>query len=93
MFKTPGDLSSFLKLFADCFHIQANLVTLLQKPKLSDTHIQQAQAQTREQFNALNNNNSASMRKQESGVGGGAAPGGVGGGTVSGGVSSTTHKP
>ncbi|XP_043646303.1 uncharacterized protein LOC122615325 [Drosophila teissieri] len=65
MFKTPGDLSSFLKLFADCFHIQANLVTLLQKPKLSDTHIQQAQAQTREQFNALNNNNSASTRKQE----------------------------
>ncbi|SPP72969.1 uncharacterized protein LOC117582605 isoform X2 [Drosophila guanche] len=57
MFKTPGDLSSFLKLFGDCFHIQANLVTLLQKPKLSDTHIQQAQAQTREQFNALNNNN------------------------------------
>nr|XP_016929944.1 uncharacterized protein LOC108009794 [Drosophila suzukii] len=94
MFKTPGDLSSFLKLFADCFHIQANLVTLLQKPKLSDTHIQQAQAQTREQFNALNNNNSASMRKQESGVGGGAAPGGVGGGggTVGGGVSSVQQR-
>ncbi|KAH8254020.1 hypothetical protein KR032_008036 [Drosophila birchii] len=68
MFKTPGDLSSFLKLFADCFHIQANLVTLLQKPKLSDTHIQQAQAQTREQFNALNNNNDASNRRQEGGA-------------------------
>nr|XP_017003060.2 LOW QUALITY PROTEIN: uncharacterized protein LOC108061419 [Drosophila takahashii] len=79
MFKTPGDLSSFLKLFADCFHIQANLVTLLQKPKLSDTHIQQAQAQTREQFNALNNNNSASTRKQESGVGTGGVGGGAGG--------------
>jgi len=94
MFKTPGDLSSFLKLFADCFHIQANLVTLLQKPKLSDTHIQQAQAQTREQFNALNNNNSASMRKQESGVGGGSGPGGVGGGggTVGGGVSSVQQR-
>lgn len=57
MFKTPGDLSSFLKLFGDCFHIQANLVTLLQKPKLNDSHIQQAQARSREQFNALNNNN------------------------------------
>ncbi|KMY96103.1 uncharacterized protein LOC6735926 [Drosophila simulans] len=77
MFKTPGDLSSFLKLFSDCFHIQANLVTLLQKPKLSDTHIQQAQAQTREQFNALNNNNSAGVRKQEP------TPGGGGGGGVS----------
>ncbi|XP_033253475.1 uncharacterized protein LOC117192819 [Drosophila miranda] len=81
MFKTPGDLSSFLKLFGDCFHIQANLVTLLQKPKLSDTHIQQAQAQTREQFNALNNNNninngsnSNSSRRVDvgAGVGGGA---------------------
>ncbi|XP_023171515.2 uncharacterized protein LOC111599918 [Drosophila hydei] len=56
MFKTPGDLSSFLKLFGDCFHIQANLVTLLQKPKLSDSHIQQAQARSREQFNSVNNN-------------------------------------
>jgi exonuclease 3'-5' domain-containing protein 1 len=43
MFKTPNDLSTFLKLFSDCFHIQANLVTLLQKPKLSDSHIKQAQ--------------------------------------------------
>ncbi|KAH8321421.1 hypothetical protein KR074_004371 [Drosophila pseudoananassae] len=67
MFKTPCDLSSFLKLFSDCFHIQANLVTLLQKPKLSDAHIQQAQAQTREQFYALNNNNNGSNRKQEGG--------------------------
>ncbi|KAM8713042.1 hypothetical protein ACLKA7_013370 [Drosophila subpalustris] len=62
MFKTPGDLSSFLKLFGDCFHIQANLVTLLQKPKLNDSHIQQAQARSREQFNALNNNNPNSRR-------------------------------
>jgi exonuclease 3'-5' domain-containing protein 1 len=43
MFKTPCDLSTFLKLFSDCFHIQSNLVTLLQKPKLSDAHIKQAQ--------------------------------------------------
>ncbi|XP_055528287.1 uncharacterized protein LOC129720707 isoform X2 [Wyeomyia smithii] len=43
MFKTPDDLKTFLKLFSDCFHIQSNLVTLLQKPKLSDSHIRQAQ--------------------------------------------------
>lgn len=57
MFKTPGDLTTFLRLFSDCFHIQANLVTLLQMPKLSDAHIQQAQAKSREQYNAMNNNN------------------------------------
>ncbi|XP_054740196.1 uncharacterized protein LOC129245821 [Anastrepha obliqua] len=56
MFKTPNDLSTFLKLFSDCFHIQANLVTLLQKPRLSDSYIQQAQARSREQYNSLNNN-------------------------------------
>lgn len=51
MFKTPSDLSTFLKLFSDCFHIQSNLVTLLQKPRLSDAHIQQAQARARDHFN------------------------------------------
>lgn len=51
MFKTPSDLTTFLKLFSDCFHIQSNLVTLLQKPKLSEAHIQQAQASARDQFN------------------------------------------
>ncbi|XP_055921597.1 uncharacterized protein LOC129952797 [Eupeodes corollae] len=55
MFKTPSDLTTFLRLFSDCFNIQANLVTLLQKPKLSDSHIQQAQAKSREQYNAINN--------------------------------------
>ncbi|XP_058167890.1 uncharacterized protein LOC131282437 [Anopheles ziemanni] len=43
MFKNPADLKTFLKLFSDCFHIQSNLVTLLQKPRLSDSHIRQAQ--------------------------------------------------
>uniref|UniRef100_A0A182JKX3 Uncharacterized protein n=1 Tax=Anopheles atroparvus TaxID=41427 RepID=A0A182JKX3_ANOAO len=43
MFKNPADLKTFLKLFSDCFHIQSNLVTLLQKPRLSDAHIRQAQ--------------------------------------------------
>ncbi len=51
MFKTSNDLSTFLKLFSDCFHIQSNLVTLLQKPKLSDAYIQQAQNRTRDQSN------------------------------------------
>lgn len=53
MFKTPNDLSTFLKLFSNCFHIQANLVTLLQKPVLSDLHIQQQTAQAKD---CLNNN-------------------------------------
>lgn len=55
LFKTPSDLTTFLKMFSDCFHIQANLVTLLQKAKLSDLHIQNAQDQSREQYNAINN--------------------------------------
>lgn len=70
MFKTPGDLTTFLRLFSDCFHIQANLVTLLQKPKLSDSHIQQAQAKSREQYNAMHNNNNASSASSAGGGGG-----------------------
>ncbi|XP_026472545.1 egalitarian protein homolog isoform X2 [Ctenocephalides felis] len=42
VFKTPSDLSTFLKLFSDSFHIQSNLVTLLHKPKLSAAYIHQA---------------------------------------------------
>lgn len=53
MFKTPGDLGTFLKLFSNCFHIQSNLVTLLQKPVLSDLHIQQQTARAKD---CLNNN-------------------------------------
>ncbi|XP_037872227.1 egalitarian protein homolog [Bombyx mori] len=34
MFKSPADLSAFLKLFSDSFHVQANLVTLISKPKI-----------------------------------------------------------
>lgn len=66
MFKTPSDLMTFLRLFSDCFHIQANLVTLLQKPKLSDSHIQQSQAKSREQYNAMNNNRNAHHQQQSS---------------------------
>lgn len=43
IFKTPNDLTTFLKLFSDCFHVQSNLVTLLQKPKLSENHIHHAE--------------------------------------------------
>ncbi|XP_037820577.1 uncharacterized protein LOC119609745 [Lucilia sericata] len=64
MFKTPSDLMTFLRLFSDCFHIQANLVTLLQKPKLSDSHIQQSQAKSREQYNAMNNNRNNQQNNQ-----------------------------
>ncbi|XP_065168308.1 uncharacterized protein egl [Atheta coriaria] len=35
LFNTPQHLTSFLRLFADSFHIQANLVTLLQHPKVT----------------------------------------------------------
>lgn len=43
IFKTPNDLTTFLRLFSDCFHIQSNLVTLLQKPKISENHIHHAE--------------------------------------------------
>ncbi|RZC37667.1 uncharacterized protein BDFB_011183 [Asbolus verrucosus] len=39
LFNTPAHLTSFLRLFADSFHIQSNLVTLLQAPKVSQKHI------------------------------------------------------
>lgn len=34
MFNSPADLSAFLKLFSDSFHVQAHLVTLISKPKI-----------------------------------------------------------
>lgn len=56
MFKTSIDLCTFLKLFSDCFHIQSNLVTLLHKPILSDHHIKQEQARTKDCINNNYNN-------------------------------------
>lgn len=76
MFKTPGDLSSFLKLFGDCFHVQANLVTLLHRPKLSDAYIQQSLARTRDQLSNNYNKSGGSRRTQSPQNGGG------GGGTA-----------
>lgn len=61
MFKTPSDLTTFFRLFSNCFHIQANLVTLLEKPVLSDMYIQQEQARTKD---CINNNLTASNRNQ-----------------------------
>lgn len=40
LFNTPAHLTSFLRLFSDSFHIQTNLVTLLQHPRVSQKHIQ-----------------------------------------------------
>lgn len=39
LFNTPTQLMSFLRLFSDSFHIQANLVSLLQPPKINQEHI------------------------------------------------------
>lgn len=39
LFNTPTHLTSFLRLFSDSFHIQSNLVTLLQAPKINQKHI------------------------------------------------------
>ncbi|XP_017891560.1 egalitarian protein homolog [Ceratina calcarata] len=36
IFKTPQDLCTFVQMFADTFHVQSNLVTLIGKPKLSN---------------------------------------------------------
>lgn len=43
LFNTPTHLTSFLRLFSDSFHIQSNLVTLLQPPKISQKHINNPQ--------------------------------------------------
>lgn len=66
MFKTPNDLSTFFKLFSNCFHIQSNLVTLLQKPVLSDLHIQQQAARAKDCLN--NNYTSTTLNRSQSPV-------------------------
>lgn len=35
IFKTPQDLSTFIKMFPDAFHVQSNLVTLISRSKSS----------------------------------------------------------
>ncbi|KAF5294367.1 hypothetical protein FQR65_LT10820 [Abscondita terminalis] len=39
LFNTSAHFSSFLRLFNDSFHIQANLVTLINHPKVNQKHI------------------------------------------------------
>lgn len=58
LFNTPAHLTSFLRLFSDSFHIQSNLVTLLQRPVVSQKHIN---AQILNQQN-LNKSKSAANR-------------------------------
>lgn len=72
MFKNPSDLKTFLKLFSDCFHIQSNLVTLLQKPKLSDSHIRQAQEKLNLSNSSTTTNTFSSTGSTGTGSGGSA---------------------
>lgn len=65
MFKTPSDLTTFLRIFSDCFHIKSNLVTLLQKPKLSNSHIQQAQEKSNEYYNSIHNKVTPQIREEK----------------------------
>lgn len=39
MFKTPQDLLTFLKLFSDCFQVQSDIVTLIQRPKFTNVYL------------------------------------------------------
>lgn len=74
LFNTPTQLMSFLRLFSDSFHIQANLVTLLQPPKINQKHINTQVLLMREnnrnneelkkkQLNLANNNNNNSFNE------------------------------
>ncbi|KAF5290110.1 hypothetical protein FQA39_LY14891 [Lamprigera yunnana] len=62
LFHTPIHLTSFLRLFNDSFHIQANLVTLINHPKVNQKHIKE---QTLLSCNILplSNNNSVQDMK------------------------------
>ncbi|XP_012232253.1 egalitarian protein homolog [Linepithema humile] len=46
IFKTPQDLSTFIKMFPDAFHVQTNLVTLIDRPKSFVTEPAVAKAKT-----------------------------------------------
>ncbi|CAL1681679.1 unnamed protein product [Lasius platythorax] len=46
IFKTPQDLSTFIKMFPDAFHVQTNLVTVIGRPKSSVTESAAAKAKT-----------------------------------------------
>lgn len=67
IFKTPQDLSTFIKMFPDAFHVQTNLVTLIGRPKSSVTESVVTKPKTtgsnqRNQSNsALHTNNAISV--------------------------------
>lgn len=39
MFKTSDDLTTFLKMFSDSFHVQSNLVTLISRPRFTNAYL------------------------------------------------------
>lgn len=61
LFNTPTQLMSFLRLFSDSFHIQANLVTLLQPPKINQKHINTQILLVKEN----NNKNNEELKKKQ----------------------------
>ncbi|CAH1963112.1 unnamed protein product [Acanthoscelides obtectus] len=72
LFNTPTHLLSFLRLFSDSFHIQSNLVTLLQPPRISQKHIsaqveliKENQRNSEEYMNARNLTDNEVLEKRE----------------------------
>lgn len=73
LFNTPTHLTSFLRLFSDSFHLQSNLVTLLQSPKINQKHIKAQMALIKENLksteevknikNLVNGNNDEIIEK------------------------------
>ncbi|XP_051173987.1 egalitarian protein homolog [Leptopilina boulardi] len=63
IFQTHQDLSTFLKMFSDAFHVQSNLVTLIGRPKTyTDGKIKKENAKNQNQNNNLQNKNSSSIQ-------------------------------
>lgn len=64
IFQTHQDLSTFLKMFSDAFHVQSNLVTLIGRPKTyTDGKIKKENAKNQNQNNnQLQNKNSSSIQ-------------------------------
>lgn len=57
IFKTPQDLSTFIKMFPDAFHVQTNLVTLIGRPKSFVTEPAVAKAKATNGNNQRNQSN------------------------------------
>ncbi|CAH0549436.1 unnamed protein product [Brassicogethes aeneus] len=77
LFNTPTHLTSFLRLFSESFHIQSNLVTLLQPPKISQKHInspvvclkvKESDLEVKNAKNLANNNNIIDVDKSAEGL-------------------------